>query len=98
MYCTYCTYLADKSLRSIQGRHKGVHQHVEVGEERAESDRDCQAELNEEVLHVLLVDPALQPIEALEEVGEEREELLVQQLVTPCGEDRDRGTCEMNDV
>ena len=62
---------------------------MKVGEQRAESDWDRQTELNEEILHVLLVDTTLEPVEPLEEVGEEGEEFLVQEFVTPCGEDRD---------
>ena len=56
---------------------------MKVGEQRAESDWDRQTELNEEILHVLLVDATLEPVEPLEEVGKEGEEFLVQEFVTP---------------
>ena len=78
-------HLADKSLGAVECRYQWVHEHVQVGKERAKADRHCKTEFNKQVLHVLLVDATLQTVQALQEAGQQGEEFLVQQLVAPCG-------------
>ena len=58
---------------------------MQVGKERAKAYRHCKTEFNKQVLHVLLVDATLQTVQALQEARQQGEELLVQQLVAPCG-------------
>ena len=58
---------------------------MQVGQERAKAHGHSKTEFNKQVLHVLLVDAALQPVEALQEARQQGKELLVQQLVAPCG-------------
>ena len=55
--------LTNQRLRSVERRHQGVHQHVQVGQENAESDGDCETKLHKEVLHVLLVLTTLKPVQ-----------------------------------
>ena len=51
--------LVDEGLGAIEGGDQGVHEHVQVGQEGAETNRYRQAQLNKQVLHVLLVLSAL---------------------------------------
>lgn len=51
--------LTDQGLGAIEGRHQGVHQHGEVGQEGAQADRNRQTQLNEQVLHVLAMKATL---------------------------------------
>ena len=68
-------------LGTIESRDQGVHQHGKVGQERRETNRDGEAELHEQILHVLLVEAGLEAVEALQKVGEQWEELLVEKIV-----------------
>ena len=78
-------YLADKGLGAVECRDQWVHEHVQVGQERAKAHGHSKTEFNKQVLHVLLVDAALQTVEALQEARQQGKELLVQQLMAPCG-------------
>ena len=58
--------LTNESLGAVQRRDQWVHQHVEVGQEGAEPNRDSQTQLHEKVLHVLLVLAALKTVQTCE--------------------------------
>lgn len=54
--------LADQSLRAVESRHQWVHQHRQVRQQGAETDRHRQAQLDKKILHVLLVEATLQHV------------------------------------
>ena len=54
--------LVDERLRAIERGDERVHEHVQVRQERTEADRDRQTQLHKQVLHVLLVLAALEPV------------------------------------
>jgi hypothetical protein len=68
--------LTDQRLRTVQGRDERVHQHRQVGQQRRETDGNCQAEFDEQIFHVLLVEAGLEAVQALEKVGKKRQKLL----------------------
>ena len=55
--------LADQRLRAVKRRHQGVHEHGQVGQERAQPHRHRETQLHEQVLHMLLVQATLQHVE-----------------------------------
>ena len=73
--------LRDESLRSVERGDEGIHQHRQVREQRGQSDRHRQAEFDEQILHVLLVETALKTVQALQQIREQGQELLVEQIV-----------------
>ena len=68
--------LTHKGLRAIQGRHERIHQHGQVGQKRRQPNWNGEAKLDKEILHVLLVEAGLEAVEALKEVGQQRQEFL----------------------
>lgn len=57
-------HLADESWRAIQGWHQWVHQHGQVGQQRAESYRNSETQLHKQILHMLLMQTTLQAVQA----------------------------------
>ena len=55
--------LTDECLRSIEGRDERVHEHVQVGEEGAQSHWYRQTQLHKQVLHVRLVLTTLKSVQ-----------------------------------
>lgn len=76
--------LADQRLRAIESRHQGVHEHGQVGQEGAQPHGHSEAKLHEEVLHVLLVQAALQHVQPCGVGGARTEGVTVQAPASHC--------------
>ena len=72
--------LTHEGLGSIQGWHERIHEHRQVGQKRRQPDRNGEAELDKEILHVLLVEPRLEDVEDLKKVWKQRQEFLEEKI------------------
>ena len=60
--------LVDESLGAVEGGDQRVHEHVQVGQQGAESDGYREAKLHKQILHVLLVLTTLEAVQTWERV------------------------------
>lgn len=56
--------LAYQCLGAIECRHQRVHEHGQVGKQRAQPHRHGQTQLHKQILHVLLMEATLQHVQA----------------------------------